>query len=67
LEPWPCIVLREPPTFAIVLLCGVVGVIDVHIRRERVFWANLGVTVGLQFATFASVAVLLELLLAIVR
>lgn len=55
-----------PPPIGMVLLSGVVGLIDVRVRGERVLWANLGVTsIGL-WAVYAAAAVPAELLLALV-
>lgn len=55
-----------PPPIAVVLLCGLVGLIDVRLRGEDVLWANLGVTrVGL-CATYVVAAIPAECVLAFV-
>jgi hypothetical protein len=52
---------------AIVLLCGVVGLVDVSVRGERILWANLGVQLMVLYAAYAAAAVPAECLLALVH
>jgi hypothetical protein len=56
----------SPPPMGVVLLCGLVGLIDVRVRRERVLWANLGVTPQVLFATYSAAAVPAEIALALI-
>lgn len=49
---------------AMVLLTGLVGLIDVSVRGERILWANLGVTPATLCALYAAAGVPAELLLA---
>ena len=51
----------SPPL--VILLNGVVGLIDVRVRGERVLWANLGVTRGALYAIYAAAAIPAELAL----
>jgi hypothetical protein len=51
---------------AMVLLTGVVGLIDVHVRGERILWANLGVTPEVLCAVYAAVGVSAEVLLSLI-
>lgn len=54
-----------PSPIGVVLLSGVVGLIDVRVRGERILWANLGVTpIGL-YAVYAAAAIPAECLLAL--
>jgi hypothetical protein len=62
-EPFGSITPSPP---SVVLLAGVVGLIDVHVRGERVLWANLGVTRGALYAIYAAAAIPAELVLALV-
>lgn len=50
---------------AIVLLCGIVGLIDVQVRGEPILWANLGVARKGLYALYAATAMLAESLLAL--
>ena len=52
----------SPP--AVILLCGVVGLIDIHVRGERMLWANLGVPSLWLYAISVAVAIPAELALA---
>lgn len=54
----------SPPPLAVVLLTGLLGLVDVRMRGERILWANLGVTPAVLFALYAAPAVPAELLLA---
>ena len=54
----------SPSPIAVVLLAGVVGLVDVRVRGERVLWANLGVTAALLYTLYAIAAIPAELLLA---
>ena len=55
----------SPSPIAIVLLSGVVGLIDVHVRGERILWANLGVAPRDLYALYAAAAIPAECLLAL--
>lgn len=55
----------SPSPFAVVFFAGVVGLIDVHVRGERILWANLGVTSIVLYAVYAAAAIPAELLLAL--
>ena len=57
----------SPSPIAIVLLCGLVGLVDVSVRGERILWANLGVQRRLVYAAYAAAAVPAECLLALVH
>lgn len=52
----------SPPS--VVLLAGVVGLVDVHVRREWILWANLGVRRSLLYAIYAASAIPAECVLA---
>jgi hypothetical protein len=55
----------SPSPIAIVLLSGVVGLIDVRVRGERILWANLGAKpIGL-CAVYSAAAIPAECLLAL--
>ena len=54
----------SPSPVAVVLFAGVVGLIDVHVRGERILWANLGVRSIVLYAIYAATAIPAELLLA---
>jgi hypothetical protein len=54
-----------PFPVAVVLLAGVVGLIDVHVRGERILWANLGVTPTILYAIYAAAAIPGEILVAV--
>ncbi|MBA3891431.1 MAG: hypothetical protein H0X64_12965 [Gemmatimonadaceae bacterium] len=56
----------SPPAIGIVLLIGLVGLVDVLARRERMLWANLGVTPGVLLACYAAAAVPGEAVIALV-
>ena len=56
-----------PSPFGIVLFCGVVGLIDIKVRGERILWANLGVTSPVLYAIYAAPAIPAEVLLTFVR
>ena len=55
----------SPSPIGIVLLSGVVGLIDVRVRGERVLWANLAVAPRALYAAYASAAIVAECLLAL--
>lgn len=55
----------SPSPIAVVPLCGIVGLIDVRVRGERVLWANLAVSDAVLFAIYAAAAVPAEVLLAL--
>jgi hypothetical protein len=50
----------------VILLCAVVGLIDVHVRGERILWANLGVAPGWLGVLYATAAIPAEILLAVI-
>ncbi len=54
-----------PNPISVVLLSGVVGLIDVRVRGERVLWANLGERSVVLYAIYAAAAIPAEVLLAI--
>ncbi len=56
----------SPSPIGVVLLTGVVGLVDVQVRGERILWANLGVSPKLLYAGYATAAILGEYLLALV-
>ena len=47
----------------VVLLSGLLGLIDVRARGERILWANLGVQPTWLYATYAAAAIPAELAL----
>lgn len=55
----------SPSPIAVVLLAGIVGLIDVFVRGERILWANLGVAPTVLYAGYAAAAVSGECLLAL--
>jgi len=57
----------EPSPFGVVLLAGVLGLLDVRRRGERILWANLGITQPALFASYAVTAVPAELILQLLR
>jgi hypothetical protein len=54
-----------PSPVAIVFLAGIVGLIDVRVRGERLLWANLAVRPILLFAIYSAVAIPAEFALAL--
>lgn len=54
-----------PPPFAVVLVVGLLGLLDVRVRGERILWANLGVGPGVLYLLYAAAAVSGEVLLAL--
>lgn len=54
-----------PSPGGVVLLAGLLGVIDIQVRKERMLWANLGVTLVAIHALYAAAAIPGELLLAL--
>ena len=54
-----------PSPIGVVLLAGLVGLIDVSVRTERILWANLGVKPVVLYAVYAVAAIPAELLLAL--
>lgn len=55
-----------PSPVGVMVLAGFVGLVDVHVRGERVLWANLGMTPRILYAIYAAAAVPAELVLALV-
>ena len=56
----------SPPPAGVVVLTGIVGLVDVRVRGERILWANLGVAATGLWAMYAAAAIPAELLLALV-
>lgn len=56
-----------PPPIAVVVLAGVLGVLDVRVRGERILWGNFGLSSGALGALYAAAAAPAELTLALVR
>lgn len=52
-------------SISVVLLSGVIGLIDVRVRGERILWANLGARPGGLCAIYAAAAILAECALAL--
>ncbi|MEO8564061.1 MAG: hypothetical protein ABI601_18415 [bacterium] len=59
--------LAGPRPFAVVVLCAVLGLVDLKRRREASLWANLGLSRTHLAFLFAIAATAGELLLATVR
>ncbi len=57
--------VTRAPTVAVVLLTGALGLLDMQVRRERLLWANLGVSAAFLFATYVGIAVVAESLRAV--
>jgi hypothetical protein len=57
----------SPNVAGLVLACGLVGMIDIRRRGERVFWANLGVSPQFLFAVYCAAALPGEIALKLVR
>ena len=55
-----------PNPIGVVILAGFVGLVDVHVRGERMLWGNLGTTPKVLYAIYAAAAIPAELLLALV-
>lgn len=55
-----------PPPIAVALLAGLLGLLDVRVRGERILWANLGVGSGLLYLLHAAAAIPAEIALALV-
>ena len=56
-----------PSPIGVVLLAGLVGLIDVHVRGERILWANLGVKPTLLYAIYAAAAIPGEIIVAVLK
>jgi hypothetical protein len=56
-----------PPPPALVLLAGILGFADVHVRGERILWGNLGVRYTVLVGLYAAAAIPGELLLSLAR
>lgn len=54
-----------PPPVAVALLTGLLGLLDVRVRGERMLWANLGVGSGLLYLLYAAAAIPGEVMLAL--
>ena len=54
-----------PSPIAVVLLGGLIGLIDVRVRGERILWANLGVKIPGLYSAYAAAAIPAECVLAI--
>lgn len=55
-----------PPPIAVVMVAGLLGMLDVRVRGERILWANLGVGSGLLYLLYAAAAIPGEVVLALV-
>jgi hypothetical protein len=55
----------SPSPIPVVVLAGFIGLIDVHVRGERILWANLAVRPLVLYAIYAAAAIPAELLLAV--
>ena len=55
----------SPSPIAVILLAGLLGLLDVRIRGERILWANLGVRPMMLYAAYSATAIPAELLLAL--
>jgi lipopolysaccharide export LptBFGC system permease protein LptF len=56
---------ERPGPVAIVVICAVVGIVDLRRRRETMLWENLGVSTLQLASLFMLVAAIGELLLAL--
>ena len=54
----------SPSPMAVILFAGILGLIDVRVRGERILWANLGVKLRVLYAAYSATAIPAELLLA---
>ena len=55
----------SPSPVAVVFFAGIVGLIDVSIRREQILWANLSVKRRVLYALYAAAALPGEIMLAL--
>lgn len=55
-----------PPPLGVICLAAAAGIIDVHVRGERILWANLAVKPVVLAALYTAPAILGEALLMIV-
>jgi hypothetical protein len=55
-----------PSPIGVVFLAGFVGLVDVHVRGERILWANLATKPSTLYAIYAAAAIPAELALALV-
>lgn len=55
----------SPPSVVVVLLAGLVGIVDIRVRGERMLWANLGVTPRALYALYAAAGIPAEWLLVL--
>ena len=56
----------SPPPFVVALFAGALGLLDVHMRGERILWANLGVGRGMLYSIYVAAAIPGEIVLAFV-
>ena len=54
----------SPSPIAVVPLAGVLGLIDVYVRGERILWGNLGIKPTVLYSLYAAAAIPAELLLS---
>jgi hypothetical protein len=59
--------LVEPNPLALIMLCGIVGLLDIRVRGERMLWANLGMHDRWLFALGLLTAATAESVLALLR
>ncbi|MDB4883021.1 MAG: hypothetical protein JWL95_1787 [Gemmatimonadetes bacterium] len=56
----------SPNPIAVILLCVIVGIVDLRRRREIMLWGNLGVSLAQLTLFFAVIATIGELFIALV-
>ena len=56
----------RPSPIAVVVLCTLLGIIDLRRRKEALLWANLGLSTTQLALLFAAAAVTGELMIAVV-
>ena len=54
-----------PSPVGVILLAGIVGIIDVRVRGERILWANLGMSPGALYVLYAMAAIPAECVVAV--
>ena len=54
-----------PSPIGVVLLCGILGLVDVRVRGERILWGNLGVGPGALATAYAAPPIPAEILIAL--
>jgi hypothetical protein len=56
----------RPNPVAVILICAIVGMVDIRRRREAVLWKNLGVSTSQLVLIFAAAATIGESMIALV-